>query len=137
MKSLLIAAGWEPFIPFAIFFGFITLSILHALWKRSQRSGSDESWDRPSESAEPDKDSEGRPVVDRYIRPASLSPPAPGTVSPTPVTTTPRPLSPWEQELERVLGRTAPTVSPPPLPTPAPAVPPPPVVAADWRSANR
>ncbi|HAB16780.1 MAG TPA: hypothetical protein PLX89_14165 [Verrucomicrobiota bacterium] len=134
MKSMLLAAGWGPFIPFIIFFVFLTLSILQAVRKRSQRSGTDDgrSWERPSEFPEDATDSEGRAIVGRYLRPAQ-SPPATGTsFPPPPVIDAPRPLSPWEQELERVLRR-----EPPSMPAPAPAVPAPSVAPAEWQAPNR
>ncbi|MBN9693100.1 MAG: hypothetical protein J0M24_22890 [Verrucomicrobia bacterium] len=123
----LFAAGWGPLIPFIVFFFFLTLSLLHTLYKRSQRGDRSEHGDWPSEPLNEGDEVTGGRVVGRYERPNT---PVPSPYSPTET----RPLSPWEAELERVLRRETPVPAPPPpvlpLPTSAPWIPPSPMTSA-------
>jgi hypothetical protein len=116
MNSLF-AAGWGPLIPFFVFFFFLTLSLLHTLYKRSQRGDRSEHGGWPSEPMNEGDEVTGGRVVGRYERPTT---PVPAPYFPTES----RPLSPWEAELERVLRREPPVAAPPPpvlpIPTPAP-----------------
>lgn len=116
----LLAANFEPLIPFVVFFVFLTLSLLHAAWKRSQRSDQSEpgGWDRPGEILTEGDEVGGGQVVRRYVRPST-----PESVPPAP-----RQLTPWEEELERLLRGDGPPARPVPEPVvAAPPVAPPPL----------
>jgi hypothetical protein len=120
MPALLADINWGPLIPFGIFFVFLTLSILHATWKRAQRGQEDggSTWIPPKIPPDDVGDFGEPTIVRRYVRPASAEFPAPSAPS------GPRPLSPWEQELERVLRGERRPAAPPPLPQyDAPPVP--------------
>ncbi len=119
----LLSANFEPLIPFVIFFVFLTLSLLHAAWKRSQRSDPSDpgGWGRPGETLEEGDRVEGGQVVRRYVRPSPSE-----TVPPAPPS-----MTPWEEELERLLRGDSPPSPPRPEPVaPAPPVVPPPLWSA-------
>lgn len=113
MVPLLLAAWWEPLIPFAMVVGFVGLSLLQMAWKRSQRHdpSGDQPWPFPPQ-APGDPADDPLASLRRYVRPSQPSSHG-GSATPPPA----RPLSPWEQELERVL-RGEPSVSPIPPPPP-------------------
>lgn len=125
MKTPLMAAGLGPWIPFIVFFVFISLSLLHAAWQRSRRSdrSDPEGWGGPARPLEEGEEvSGGTVVVRRYVRPGTPTTPPPLSAP------APRSLTPWEAELEELLGNGR-------IPTPTPASVPPvlPRVASETR----
>lgn len=110
MSPFLLAAWWEPLIPVAVVVGTLILTSLQAAWRKNrQRTSSDthEQFGRTaaSEGWEDAGTASGTP---QWQRRSSANPPLRGTVR-QPVL----PPSPWERELERMLGPSP--VSAPPV----------------------
>ncbi|MBL9174030.1 MAG: hypothetical protein JNL10_10890 [Verrucomicrobiales bacterium] len=110
MSPFLFAAGWEPLIPVAVMLGALVLTALQTAWRKSrQRTSAEthESFGRAATSGSWHRTP--TPAGDlRWQRKPADSPGLPGSV-PQPAL----PPSPWERELERMLGHSTP--QPPPL----------------------
>lgn len=101
MSPLLLAAWWEPLIPVAVVVGTLILTSLQAAWRKSRQRTSSDTHEQFGQTAAPEGWEAPRTVsgTPQWQRRSTANPPLPGTVR-QPVL----PPSPWERELERMLG---------------------------------
>lgn len=128
----LLAAGWQPLIPFILAIGFFCLSLLHAAWKKANQRNLGGNHDplfrgMPMDDSWPQEHPVRRPHGNR---PSPEFPDAgPPVLNPV------RPPSPWELDLERILNGEPPLrvvrssrppepAFPTPAPTPGSSLPP-------------
>jgi hypothetical protein len=110
MTSPLLAAWWEPLIPVAVVVGTLILTSLQAAWRKSRQRTSSSSHEEFGRAAAPDRWEDVHPssTIPRWQRRPAATPPLPGVARPSAL-----PPSPWERELERMLGPS--TTSAPPI----------------------
>lgn len=119
MNPILLAAGWQPLIPFILAIGFFCLSLLHAAWKKNQRRGptGPRHDPPPLQASESSRRFDPPPPV-RHVHRHEAESEDEGP----PISRPARLPSPWEMELERMLHGD-PLVLAAPLPrTPPPEI---------------
>ncbi len=109
MSPILLAAWWEPLIPVAAVVGTLILTSLQAAWRKSRQRTSSDTHEQFGRTAAPEgwEDAPTTSGNSRWQRRPTAIPPLPGTVRQPALSP-----SPWERELERMLGP-SPTSAPP------------------------